>query len=153
MKLEDQLRDTMRFKHLSLKTEESYVGWYRRYVLWHGKKHPAEMGAEEVEAFLTHLAVERKLAASSQNQRNDARHFWWHFYPEAPDTSGLRWAGCARLFHPAPCSLMPSPDGAAGRLLRFFYPWRPRAEKVEISRRQLWSTCHQLQSWQRVLWV
>lgn len=63
MKLEDQLRDTMRLKHLSLKTEESYVGWYRRYVLWHGKKHPAEMGAAEVEAFLTHLAVERKLAA------------------------------------------------------------------------------------------
>ena len=48
MKLEDQLRDTIRFKHLSLKTEESYVGWYRRYVLWHGKRHPEEMGAAEV---------------------------------------------------------------------------------------------------------
>ena len=75
MKLEDQLRDTMRFKHLSLKTEESYVGWYRRYVLWHGKKHPADMGAEEVEAFLTYLAVERKLAASSQNQALNALVF------------------------------------------------------------------------------
>jgi site-specific recombinase XerD len=75
MKLEDQLRDTMRFKHLYLKPEESYVGWYRRYVLWHGKKHPAEMGAAEVDAFLTHLAVERKLAASSQNQALNALVF------------------------------------------------------------------------------
>lgn len=75
MKLEDQLRDTIRFKHLSLKTEESYVGWYRRYVLWHGKKHPAEMGAAEVEAFLTHLAVDRKLAAVSQNQALNALVF------------------------------------------------------------------------------
>ena len=57
MKLEDQIRHTIRFKHYSIKTEESYVGWYRRYVHWHGKKHPAEMGSAEVEAFLTHLAV------------------------------------------------------------------------------------------------
>lgn len=75
MKLENQIRDSMRFKHLSLKTEESYVGWYRRFVLWHGKKHPAEMGAAEVEAFLTHLAVERKLSASSQNQALNALVF------------------------------------------------------------------------------
>ena len=46
MKLEDQIRDTMRFKHLSLRTEDSYVGWYRRYVLWHGKTHPEETGAD-----------------------------------------------------------------------------------------------------------
>ena len=50
-KLEDQLRGAIRRKHFSLKTEECYVGWYRRYVLWHGKRHPREMGAEEVEAF------------------------------------------------------------------------------------------------------
>lgn len=67
MRLEDQLRDMMRFKHLSLKTEESYVGWYRRYVLWHGKKHPAEMGAEEVEAFDSHASsgVSRPLGFAS----------------------------------------------------------------------------------------
>jgi site-specific recombinase XerD len=75
MKLEDQLRDTMRFKHLSFKTEESYVGWSRRYLLWHGKKHPSEMGAVEVEAFLIHLAEERKPAASSQNQALNALVF------------------------------------------------------------------------------
>ncbi len=51
MKLEDLLRNVIRVKHLSLRTEESYVGWYRRYVLWHDKKHPDEMGEAEVEAF------------------------------------------------------------------------------------------------------
>ncbi len=56
MKLEDRLRGAIRLKHYSLKTEESYVGWYRRFVRWHGKRHPQEMGAAEVEAFLTHLA-------------------------------------------------------------------------------------------------
>lgn len=48
MKLEDQLKNAIRLKHFSLRTEESYVGWYRRYVLWHGKKHPGEMGEAEV---------------------------------------------------------------------------------------------------------
>ena len=75
MKLEDQLRSAIRLKHFSLRTEESYVGWYRRFVIWHGKKHPAEMGEAEVEAFLTHLAVERKLAAVSQNQALNALVF------------------------------------------------------------------------------
>ncbi|MEQ1935557.1 MAG: integron integrase, partial [Fimbriimonadaceae bacterium] len=75
MKLEDQLKNAIRLKHFSLRTEESYVGWYRRYVLWHGKKHPGEMGEAEVEAFLTHLAVERGLAAVSQNQALNALVF------------------------------------------------------------------------------
>jgi integron integrase len=74
-KLEDQLRGAIRLKQYSLRTEESYVGWYRRYVLWHGKRHPAEMGAAQVEAFLTHLAVNLSLAASSQNQALNALVF------------------------------------------------------------------------------
>jgi integron integrase len=75
MKLEDQLRHAIRSKHFSIRTEGSYVGWYRRFVLWHGKKHPAEMGEAEVGAFLTHLAVERGLAAVSQNQALNALVF------------------------------------------------------------------------------
>lgn len=75
MKLEDQLRNVIRLKHYSVKTEESYVGWYRRFVLWHGKRHPKEMGAAEVEAFLTHLATNRGLAAVSQNQALNALVF------------------------------------------------------------------------------
>ena len=75
MKLEDQLRGAIRLKQFSYRTEETYVGWYKRYVLWHEKRHPAEMGAAEVEAFLTHLAVNLGLGAVSQNQALNALMF------------------------------------------------------------------------------
>ena len=57
-KLLDQLRDKIRVKHYSIRTEGQYVQWVRRFILYHGKRHPREMGAAEVEAFLTYLAVE-----------------------------------------------------------------------------------------------
>jgi site-specific recombinase XerD len=63
-------------KHYSLKTEESNVGWYRRWVLWHGKRHLAEIGASDVEAFLTHLAVNAGVAATTQNQALNALVFF-----------------------------------------------------------------------------
>ena len=62
-------------KHYSIRTEEQYVGWIRRYVLFHGKRHPREMGAREVEAFLTHLAVAGNVSASTQNQAKAALLF------------------------------------------------------------------------------
>ncbi len=62
------VRDLIRVKHLSFRTEEAYLGWIRRFILFHDKRHPKEMGADEVRAFLTHLAVEGKVAASTQNQ-------------------------------------------------------------------------------------
>ena len=68
MKLEDRIREVLRFKHYSLRTEETYVGWYRQYVRFHGLRHPEEMGAAEVEAFLTHLAVNRGVVSATQNQ-------------------------------------------------------------------------------------
>nr|WP_081599510.1 phage integrase N-terminal SAM-like domain-containing protein [Prochlorothrix hollandica] len=61
-KLLDQVRDAIRIKHYSYKTEQSYVAWIRRYILFHNKRHPQEMGTEEVEAFLTHLAVAENVA-------------------------------------------------------------------------------------------
>ncbi len=67
-KLLDQVRDAIRRKHYSIRTEEAYVSWIKRFILFHNKRHPREMGAPEVEAFLTHLAVERRVAASTQNQ-------------------------------------------------------------------------------------
>ena len=67
-KLLDQLSDTLRAKHYSYRTEEAYLDWVRRYILYHHKKHPAKMGADEIRAFLVHLAVERSVAASTQNQ-------------------------------------------------------------------------------------
>ena len=72
VKLEDRLRGTLRVKGLALTTEETYVGWYRRYVNWAGMRHPQEMGAREVEAFLTHLAAELNVAAATQNQALNA---------------------------------------------------------------------------------
>jgi hypothetical protein len=57
-KLLDQVRNRIRVKHYSIRTEKQYVQWIKRFILFHGKRHPQEMGAAEVGAFLTHLAVE-----------------------------------------------------------------------------------------------
>lgn len=67
-KLLVQLRHELRIEHYALSTEAAYVDWAYRYILFHNKRHPAEMGGEEIKQFLTHLAVERQVAASTQNQ-------------------------------------------------------------------------------------
>lgn len=67
-RLLDQMRDALRVRHYSLRTEQAYTHWTRRYILFHGKRHPREMGAVEVEAFLTWLAVEGQVSASTQGQ-------------------------------------------------------------------------------------
>ena len=74
-KLLDQVRDAIRLKHYSIRTEETYVDWIRHFILFHGKRHPRQMGTPEIEAFLTHLAVDRKVAASTQNQALSALLF------------------------------------------------------------------------------
>jgi site-specific recombinase XerD len=71
-KLLDQVRGKLRVKHYSIRTEEQYLHWIKRFILFHDKRHPKEMGAGEVEAFLTHLAVRGKVAASTQNQAKSA---------------------------------------------------------------------------------
>jgi integron integrase len=67
-RLLDVVRGALRTRHYSRRTEETYVGWIRRFVLFHDKRHPAEMGAEEVSRFLTNLAVRERVSASTQNQ-------------------------------------------------------------------------------------
>ncbi len=67
-KLLDQVRDKICFKHYSLSTENTYVSWIKQYILFNGKRYPAEMGAAEVEAFLTYLATGRHVSSSTQNQ-------------------------------------------------------------------------------------
>lgn len=67
-RLLDQVRDRCRVKHYSIRTEKRYCDWIRRYILFHGKRHPSEMGKSEIEAFLTDLAVRGNVAASTQNQ-------------------------------------------------------------------------------------
>jgi integron integrase len=74
-KLLDQVRDAIRLKHYSIRTEQAYVNWIKRYIYFHDVRHPAEMGAPEVQAFLTHLAVEGNVAASTQNQALSALLF------------------------------------------------------------------------------
>jgi integron integrase len=74
-RLLDRVRAALRARHASRRTETAYVGWIRRYVLFHGKRHPAEMGAAEITQFLSSLAVERNVAASTQNQALSALLF------------------------------------------------------------------------------
>lgn len=74
-KLLDQVRGKIRLKHYSIRTEQAYVDWVRRFILFFNKVHPRDLGVAEVEKFLTHLAVEGKVAASTQNQAKSALLF------------------------------------------------------------------------------
>jgi len=67
-RLLDQVHDKLRTLHYSPRTEDAYVGWIRHYIFFHGKRHPKDLGAGEVEAFLTYLATQRGVSASTQNQ-------------------------------------------------------------------------------------
>jgi integron integrase len=71
----DRVREAVRTRHYSRRTEKAYTHWIKRYIFFHGKRHPAEMGAAEVSAFLTALAVQGKVAASTQNQALSALLF------------------------------------------------------------------------------
>jgi hypothetical protein len=66
-RLLDRVRDKIRLRHYSIRTEQAYLDWIRRFILHHGKRHPETLGGPEVEAFLTHLAVDRHVAATTQN--------------------------------------------------------------------------------------
>ena len=74
-KLLDRVRVALRLRHYASRTEQAYIGWIRRYIYYHGIRHPDDMGAVEVVEFLTHLAVERHVTASTQNQALSALLF------------------------------------------------------------------------------
>jgi len=74
-KLLDRVRQHLRVKHYSIRTEQAYVDWIRRFILFHGKRHPDQMDETEITAFLTHLATDRHVAASTQNQALSALLF------------------------------------------------------------------------------
>ncbi len=74
-RLLDRVRDKIRLKHYSIRTEQAYVDWIKRFIVFHGKRHPQSLGAAEVEAFLTSLAVERQVAAATQNLAKSALLF------------------------------------------------------------------------------
>ncbi|MFQ3662439.1 integron integrase [Roseiflexus sp.] len=83
-RLLDRVREALRRKHYALRTEEAYVGWIRRFILFHGKQHPQHLGHAEVQAFLTDLAVTQHVAASTQNQALSALLFLYNEVLQQP---------------------------------------------------------------------
>jgi integron integrase len=82
-RLLDRVRTALRTRHMSRRTEQAYVFWIRRYILFHGKRHPATLGAEEVTRFLSHLAEDRRVSASTQNQAPSALLFLYRHVLDA----------------------------------------------------------------------
>lgn len=97
-KLLDRVRWHLRVKHYSLRTEELYAHWIRRFILFHGKRHPLEMGEEEIAAFLSHLAIDAQVAASTQNQAFSALLF---LYQQVLDRKLAYLTGVERVRRPA----------------------------------------------------
>ena len=78
-KLLDQVREVIRLKHYAYRTEQTYVNWIKRFILFHNKRHPIEMGSDEVETYISYLANERQVAASTQNQALSAIIFLYRY--------------------------------------------------------------------------
>jgi integron integrase len=139
-------------RHLSPRTEEAYVGWIRRFILFHDKRHPAEMGAREVVAFLTHLAVRGRVGAPTQNQALSALLFLYRVIL-GRELEGLDAATRAPISRPLPVVLsrdevravlarLPGTHRLVATLLygsglRLLEALRLRVKDVDVSRRQL----------------
>jgi integron integrase len=97
-KLLDQVTEVARFRHLSLRTEDTYRNWIKRFILFHHKRHPRELDADAVRAFLTHLAVNEQVAASTQNQAFNALLFLYRqvLQMELPKIEGVQRARHSR---------------------------------------------------------
>lgn len=147
-----RVRDKIRLKHYSIRTEQAYTDWVRRFILFHEKRHPAEMGAAEVEKFLTHLAVEGNVAASTQNQAKSALLFlyrevleielpWLDDVAKAKDGKRLPVV----LTVQESMRLLDEMEGTSGLIARLLYGTgmrvmegvRLRVKDVEFARREL----------------
>jgi site-specific recombinase XerD len=91
-----QVREIIRRKHYSQKTEQAYLNWIKQYILFHDKKHLQDMATTELETFLTYLAVERKVAASTQNQALSAILFLYREVLGKPVETGFQYIGAKR---------------------------------------------------------
>ena len=94
-KLLDHMRDIIRLKHLSYRTEEAYLSWVKRFIVFHDKRHPKDMGATEIRAFLTHLAVHDKVAASTQNSALNALLFLYRKFSPTSQAFPRSWPACS----------------------------------------------------------
>lgn len=151
-RLLDRVRERIRYKHYSLRTEESYVQWIRRFILFHDKRHPSEMGGPEVETFLTSLAVEGNVAASTQNQARSALLFLYKevLGSELPWLDNVEQAKKPRrlpvvLTEDEVRSVLGSLDGLAwlsaallyGAGLRLMECMRLRVQDIDFKRREI----------------
>jgi len=151
-KLLDRVRAELRARHFSHRTEEAYVMWIRRYIFFHNKKHPSAMGADDVNAFLTHLAVEERVSASTQNQALSALLFLYRAILREP----LPWIdNIVRAQRPQRLPIVLAPDEVrsvldhlegstrvAGLLLygaglRLLECLRLRVKDIDFARRQI----------------
>jgi integrase len=96
-RLLDRVREACRVRHYSIRTEDAYVAWIRRFILFHDKRHPQEMGAADINRFLTHLAVAGNVAAATQNQAFSALLF---LYQKVLEVDPGRIAGVVRAKRP-----------------------------------------------------
>lgn len=127
-RLLDQVRERLRVKHYAYSTEKTYLDWIKRFIRWHGMRHPRDMGAREVEAYLSHLATEREVSASTQNQ---ALHAILFLYKEvlAIDLPWLNDVTRAKASKRLPCvltrsevsALLDHTSGTAGLVVRLLY--------------------------------
>ena len=151
-RLLERMRLHLRTRHYSIRTEQAYLDWARRFILFHGKRHPREMGAEQVEAFLSHLAVERQVSASTQNQAKAAILYLYRQVLGA-DLPWLGEVAQARTPRRLPVVLTPSEvrslllhmNGATGLVAQLLYgtgmrlleALRLRVKDVEFERREI----------------
>lgn len=147
-----RVRQAIRLRHYSYRTEQAYVDWVKRFVIFHGKRHPAEMGAAEVEAFLSHLATDRGVASSTQGQARSALLFLYKQVLGA-DLPWLADVVSARASRRLPVVLTPrevhallgAMNGAMGLIAALLYGTgmrvleglRLRVKDVEFERREI----------------
>ncbi len=151
-RLLDQLRDKIRVRHYSIRTEKAYVDWVRRFILFHGRRHPAELGPEDVERFLTHLAVQRNVASSTQNQAKSALLFLYRevLGADLPWLDGVESAKAPKrlpvvLTREEVEQVLARLSGTTALILRLIYGTgmrileclRLRAKDVEFTRREI----------------
>ena len=151
-RLLDRLRSEIRVRHYSIRTEAAYVDWARRFILFHGKRHPRDLGTEGVTAFLTHLATERNVSAATQNQAKSALLFLYGQVLKI-DLPWLDEVVTARTARRLPVVLTPSEvrallhesSGVTGVLASLLYGTgmrlmeglRLRVKNIEFERREL----------------
>lgn len=151
-KLLDRVRDRIRVKHLAYRTEQTYVHWIKRFIYFHDKRHPQDMGAPEVEAFLSHLATARDVSASTQNQAMHAILFLYREVLEIklPWLDGITRAKTAKrlpvvLDQQETAALLSHTKGTPGLVVKLLYgtglrlmeALRLRVKDIDFTRRQI----------------